>query len=189
MALGTILAGIGAAGSLAQGISALTDDGPDIDVGGGPNRGSRLRELFESRVDRLRDQNAAQSATFRAGVGALQEQTEAQAERDESAAAARGLTGSAFEVAQDANRAEALGGETRRLLVDAERQQEERRQSALSNLVRSAGLEEDIRARRQQAQLQRAEMEQRRKGRLGQIAGSALQAGATIFASGGGGGG
>jgi len=179
MALGTVLAGIGAASGVARAVSSFTGNDED-----GPNRGTRLRQMFEDRLDRIQDTDVTEDAGFTAGVGALRENLSDQAERDEEAAAARGLTGSAFEVAQDANRAEVLGQETRALLGRAQQRQDQREESTLQRLVQVSGLEEDIRSRRQRR-------EDRRKSRLGQIAGQSLQAGAQIFAAspGGGGGG
>lgn len=179
MALGTILTAASAASSLASAASSIFgDDGG----GSGRNRGSRLRGLFEDRLERIKSQDATETPTFTAGVGALQEQTERQAERDEAQAAARGLGGSQFAVAQDANRANAFARQTRQLLVDSERNRQRREQNALSGIVDATRLEDRVAARRQ-------ERESRRRGRLGQIAGQALQAGATIFAGSGGGGG
>jgi hypothetical protein len=162
-----IIGGISAAGSLAQGISSLTGD---------DDRGSRIRKIFEERYERLRDTSPAETGQFTAGVGALQEQADRQAETDASQAAARGLGGSQFAVAQDANRAEALGSSTRQLLGDSARSLQQRRQSTLGGLAEQANIQ--------------AEREARKQSRLGQIAGTGLQA-ATRFAlaNGGGGGG
>jgi len=177
MALGTILAGIGAASGVARAVQSFTED----DGGGdGPNRGTRLRKMFEDRLDRIQATDPGESAGFTAGVGALRDRMDTEAERDTEAAAARGLTGSQFELAQDEQRAEVLGEETRALLGRAQQRQDQRERSTLGLLMEASGFEEDIRARRQQRQ-------DRRRSRLGQIAGSALQAGATIAASGGGG--
>lgn len=180
MALGTILAGIGAASSVARAAQSFGDSGEDD----GPNRGAVLRSMFEDRLSRIQDTDVTEDAGFTAGVGALRDQADDQAEQDEQAAAARGLTGSAFEVAQDANRAEALGEGTRALLGRAQQRQDRREESTLQRLVQVSGLEEDIRSRRQRR-------EDRRRSRLGQIAGQSLQSGAQIFAAsqGGGGGG
>jgi len=153
MALGTILAGVNAAAGLATaGKSLFSDD---------DKRGSRLRELYENRLQRLQEQSPAESSTFQAGASALQEEAEQQAERDRSAAVARGLGGSQLSVAQDQNRAEATASGLRDLIGTAERTLQQRRQQA------RAGLTDVL--------LSNRDAERRRESRLGQIAGSAFQ--------------
>lgn len=172
-ALSTILAGVGAASSLAKTAHSIWGEDEEEE---NENRGSRLRRMFEDRYERLRDRSPTESAAFQAGTSALREAVGREAERDEAEAAARGLTGSQYEVAQDANRAETLGRETRSLIGTAERRLAQDRQSALRGLAEGFAFEEDIRARRQRR-------EDRRNSRLAKLAGSALQSGATVLAS------
>lgn len=139
-------------------------------------RGGKLRKLFEDRYDRLKKKSPTETATFRSGSSALREALGEQAERDASAAAARGLTGSAFELAQKGDRTEALASGMRRLVGESERRLTRDRESALRGILSAARFEEDVRARRQRRR-------DRRKSRLAQIVGSALEAGTTILGS------
>lgn len=174
MALGTIAAISSIAASGLSATRALSDGGGGGDSG--PNRGSRLRRLFEDRVERLRQESPADSTSFKAGLTALEEQNEQQEEQDEAAAAARGLTGSQFELAQQGNRARSFAMGAREVASGAERRLAQDRQSALRGLLEATGLEEDIAS-------QRRRREDRRRSRLGQIAGSALQSGTQILAA------
>lgn len=186
--LGSIIPGPGtaigaAAGGVIGGISGLF--GGDGGGGGGgqqrQQRGDRLRSLFEDRVERLRQTSPTETASFQAGTGALQDIMGEQQRRDASAAAARGLSGSQFELAQQAQRTQTLGRQTRRLVGESERRLASDRQSALRGLLSASGFQADVEARRQRR-------EARKTSRLADLAGTALQAGATIFASRGGGG-
>lgn len=173
MPIGTtaaILGGVSAAGSLASGLGSVFGDDEDS----GPDRGSRIRQIFEERYDRLRETSPTETEGFEAGLGALREQSQRQAETDEEQAAARGLEGSQFALAQDASRAEALANSTRNLVRGSAQGLQQRRQSALAGLLdaEQLGMQED--------QFER-ELESRRQSRLGQIAGTGLQA-ATQFA-------
>ena len=131
-------------------------------------------QLFEQRLQEAQ-RPPTESTLFQAGQGALVDQLDEQEERDAQTATARGLTGSQFEIAQGGQRAEAAAQETRSLLVDAERAQEQQEQSALRGLLSPSQFEESRRARRQRE-------EDRRRRFLGQLIGSALQAGTSIFA-------
>jgi hypothetical protein len=185
MPIGTtaaIIGGASAAGSLASGLSSIFGDD---DGAAEPKRGERIRQIFEERYQRLRDQSPGQTEQFTAGVGALRDQAEREARRDASQAAARGLEGSQFAVAQDESRARALAQSTRDLFQQSARSLQQRRQSALRGLAEQSN-------RLDQFDAEQRRLERRREGRLGEIAGAGLQA-ATQFAlsgngSGGGGG-
>jgi hypothetical protein len=88
----------------------------------------RLRALTDD-LEAARERSPTDTSFFDVGAAELQAQTERQAESDAEQAAARGLTGSQFELAQDANRAEAQGEGLRSLLRSAEQvdRQEEAR--------------------------------------------------------------
>ena len=122
--------------------------------GGSDGNSARDRELQRNRealanlVDRrdaALDASPTDTALFQTGATELQEQAKRQADRDASAAAARGLEGSQFEVAQDQARAEAVSRGLRSLVADAERfnrkreqrldQQVQRQRSALASLA------------------------------------------------------
>ena len=177
VALSTILAGAAAAGSLARaGASIFGDDEED------PSRGKRLARLFESRLQEARQKSPTESARFKAGRGALSDLLSKQRQRDEAAAAARGLGGSQFEVAQGAKRAETLGKQTRRLVGEAESSLQRRRQNLRSALLRSEGLAADIAGRRKRR-------EAREQRQLSQLLSGAFQSAALASSGGGAGGG
>ena len=136
-------AGIGGALGLATGF-----------LGGGDGNSARDRELQRNRealsnlVDRrdaALEAKPTETAFFQTGAAELQEQARRQADRDAQQAAARGLTGSQFEVAQDQARAEAASRGLRQLVADAERfdrqkeqrldQQVQQQRSALAALA------------------------------------------------------
>ena len=75
-----------------------------------------LTERYESRLE----ESPTDTAFFETGVGQLQEQADRQADRDAQQAAARGLGGSQFELAQDANRARTQSDALRSLVRGAE---------------------------------------------------------------------
>jgi hypothetical protein len=77
---------------------------------------SNLTQQYEARLE----ESPTDTAFFQTGVTELQEQAERQAERDAEQATARGLSGSQFEVAQDANRAQSQGSALRSLVASAE---------------------------------------------------------------------
>jgi hypothetical protein len=88
----------------------------------------RLRVLTDD-LEAARERSPTDTSFFDVGAAELQARTERQAEADAEQAAARGLTGSQFELAQDANRAQAQGEGLRSLLRSAEQvdRQEEAR--------------------------------------------------------------
>jgi hypothetical protein len=178
VAVSTILAGAAAAGSLAR-AGASIFGGDDNE---GPNRGRRLARLFESRLQEAEQKSPTESARYKAGRGALSDLLSEQRQRDEAAAAARGLGGSQFEVAQASKRAETLGKQTRRLVGEAESSLQRRRQNLRSALLRSEGLAADIagRGKRREAREQR---------QLSQLLSGAFQSAALASSGSGGAGG
>ena len=90
----------------------------------------RTRENLKSLVNK----SPTDTTTFNVGATQLQEQNREQARRDASQAAARGLSGSQFEVSQDANRAEQMGKGIQSLLRTSSRRLQGRRQNARSQL-------------------------------------------------------
>jgi hypothetical protein len=179
VAVSTILAGAAAAGSLAR-AGAFIFGGDDDNEG--PNRGRRLASLFESRLQEAQQTSPTESARYKAGRGALSDLLSKQRQRDEAAAAARGLEGSQFEVAQQSRRAETLGKQTRRLLGEAESSLQRRRQNLRSALLRSEGLAADITGRKKRR-------EAREQRQLSQLLSGAFQSAALAAGSGGAGGG
>jgi len=78
-----------------------------------------LRALTDRHQARL-EESPTDTAFFQAGVGQLREQANRQADRDAQQAAARGLAGSQFELAQDASRAGTQADALRSLVRGAE---------------------------------------------------------------------
>lgn len=150
---GPIGAAIGGGLGLVSGFFS-GDDGPSDEL----KRGNReLYEMLRERFQSVRGQDPTQTTLFQTAVGASQDRAERQAEVDASQAAARGLTGSQFEVAQDQARAQQMARTQRRALRTADEQQRRREQSALqallsqrSNLNAVLGAEADREQRRAQ---------------------------------------
>ncbi len=91
--------------------------------------------MLQSNFNRLQGQRAGNTAAFQSGRAELGDVIERQARADSGAAAARGLTGSSFEIGQAANRARALGAGTGRLLAGSERILSADRRAAAGRLL------------------------------------------------------
>jgi hypothetical protein len=109
-------------------------------LGGGSSERERAidenRDLLEELTAEYREAEATsptETSFYQTGQAELAEQTERQAEADERAAAAAGLTGSQFAVAQDQNRAQERADALRSLLTDAEQIDRKNEQVALEN--------------------------------------------------------
>jgi len=92
----------------------------------------RLRALIDKQKD-AEERTATDTTFFQTGVSALEEQADRQATRDAQQAAARGLSGSQFEIAQDQNRTKSRAKALRGLLrtgskVDRQKEQQLRSQ-------------------------------------------------------------
>jgi hypothetical protein len=139
---------------------------------------SRLRGMYQD----AEDKNASNTQFYAQGMAQAREQTEGQATRDASQAAARGLSGSEFELAQDANRQEALAQTQRNLLTNSEQQlQQERARLFRSWLNRESELN-DI-------QLQRAGYQANQRQQGNQMLMNSLQTAGQVFGGMSGGGG
>lgn len=100
-----------------------------------------LLGMLRDRFQAARNRSPTETTLFEAGTTAQQERQERQADRDASQAAARGLTGSQFELAQDASRSQQAASSQRDLLVQSDRvQREEERQALQSMLQQRANL-------------------------------------------------
>jgi hypothetical protein len=112
------------------------------DDGGSPARDraiQRNRESLRALTDRYEtrlEESPTETAFFQTGVGQLQEQADRQSDRDAAQAAARGLGGSQFELAQDANRAQTQSEALRSLVRGAEEMDNRNEQRALQNMQR-----------------------------------------------------
>lgn len=179
MALGTILAATTAAATLGRTAHSIFSDD---DEGGQSERGQRLRSLFEDRLETVQSRTPTETTSFRAQTGALRGALDRQAETDEEQAAARGLSGSAFEVSQDATRTRQLARGTRQAAATSASALRQQEQSALQGLLRAEGLAADLEARRRRA-------EQRRQSRLNELLSSGMRAAALAAGGGGTGGG
>lgn len=135
-----------------------------------------LRALLDLRL-RTADgdaTNPTRSATYAAGLGALRDATAAQTNRDAGAAAARGMTGGTFELAQAAERTRAAGAQQRDLMATSAAEAE-RRQAALLQMVMAA----------QAMQNQNAQAgDAARAGRMGAVAGGVGQIVGAVLGSG-----
>ena len=115
--------------------------------GGKPS--GRLGALGESLLGEA-GTSATDSQTFRTGLSEALGVQRRQAQADAGAAAARGLTGGAFEVAQAANRADSTRGAFGDLMMGAESARVQRQGLGLRALTAQEQLEEAARARRAQ---------------------------------------
>lgn len=98
-------------------------------------RNEKLLAMLQANVDRLGGLTASSTAEFASGRGELEDTIGRQAQRDVGSAAARGLTGSGFEIAQGANRARALGRGTASLLATSETRLSLDRRAAANRLL------------------------------------------------------
>ena len=139
-------------------------------------RNEQALRLLRDALDEAQGQTATDTAAFQTGRGALREAVDDQAQRDQGLAAARGLTGSGFEIGQAAARARALTTGTSRLVATSEAQLEERRQAALARYLQGLSLTG-------QTDLALLGASDRRAARRGQALGSAVEAaaGAGLF--------
>jgi uncharacterized membrane protein YccC len=128
----------------------LGDDGPD------PRK--KAIERNRERLNTLTEKSPTETTTFNVGASELQERTDEEAERDASQAAARGLEGSQFAVAQDANRAQQYGEGLRSLLRTSSAQLRESRRNTRSRL--NALLSGQAQAERRQQARQNAALQQ-----------------------------
>lgn len=152
--IGTAIgAGIGLAGGF---LGGEKEDDPLDDL---VRKNRNLLSMLEARRERIASQDPTDSTTFQAQVSAAQEQAGRQADRDASSAAARGLTGSQFEIAQQGNRTRSVGRNVRRAAADASQVQRQREFQALRTMLQqrdrlnqlvSGQAQADRRARRQQ---------------------------------------
>jgi hypothetical protein len=104
----------------------------------------QLGGLFSNELAASGRYNLGQSQFFRQGLASLQDILSRQAESDAGAAAARGMSGGTFELAQLGQRNELLGRTTGELLSGAEQIQAARRQAALAGLLQVQGLRQGL---------------------------------------------
>lgn len=124
-------AAIGGTIGLVSGFFGDDDQPGDRAVG----RNRDLLQMLEDRYQAARGRTPTETPLYQASVGAAQERARRQERRDASQAAARGLTGSQFEVAQHENRVRQLGESQRQALVRSDRVQREQERSALQSLL------------------------------------------------------
>lgn len=103
-------------------------------------RNESLLSMLQRNVESLGAQRAGDTAEFSAGRAELESTIEQQASRDSGSAAARGLSGSGFEIGQAANRARALGRGTSSLLATSESRLSQDRRAALARLLQGFSL-------------------------------------------------
>lgn len=144
----------------------------------------QLFEMLQSRYRNIEGRSPSESTFFQAATTQAREQAERQQQRDASQAAARGLGGSQFEVAQAAQRQAELGEQQTQAIGQAAVNQRQREQQALQSMLRQRGnLDQLISGK---AKLQ-AQQELARQQQLQQSLAGLGQTLATMGASGGGG--
>jgi len=116
---GPIGAGIGGAIGLASGLFGGDDGGSAARDRAIQRNRESLRTLTDRYETRL-EEAPTETAFFQTGVTEMQEQADRQADRDASQAAARGLEGSQYELAQDASRSRTQASALRSLVRGAE---------------------------------------------------------------------
>lgn len=95
--------------------------------------------MLEGRYETRKNQSPTETPLYQAGMSQAQERVRQEAGRDASQAAARGLTGSQFEVAQDQNRSQQLGSFQQNLLQNSVRADRKRERQALQQLLGAHG--------------------------------------------------
>jgi hypothetical protein len=148
---------IGAVGGLATGF--FGGDGGSDTADRLARENEQLLSMLEQRFENVSAEDPLDTAAFGAQFSAAQEQAERQQERDTQAAAARGLVGSQFEIAQQGNRAGALAESTRSAAAQAERAQRQEEQSALSRLLQQRANLNRIRSGQAQREAQREQQQ------------------------------
>lgn len=164
------------AGSIIPGVGTLAGAGIGLALGVGSRIfGRRRRRSDPLQEDRQRiladifgrleetEGPASSTATFTTGAATIRDELGRVREADAQGAAARGLTGSSFEVAQGGERNRSLVEALRGLLGDAERTQIAERGQLLSLASNLVGQGSSLAARQQAA------ADQRRAGRTNAI--------------------
>jgi uncharacterized membrane protein YccC len=154
-AIGTQFGGPGIGTAIGAGAGFLSGF-----LGGDDSPGPREKAIERSRerLKALTEKSPTETTTFNVGATELQERADEEAERDASQAAARGLEGSQFAVAQDANRARQYGEGLRSLLRTSDARLRESRRNTRSQL--NALLSGQAQAERQQQAQQNAALQQ-----------------------------
>ena len=140
--------------------------------GGAPSYNAPTQNRRRQILGRLQQRAmgpASQNPLYQTGMGELNDQLDDRRQDDEAAAAARGLTGSEFEVAQGQNRMEALAQGQRGLLGQAAQMQQRDLGQLMSGMQQQDAnfwRKRELKNRRRQQIL----------GALGQAAGSAAMA-------------
>lgn len=126
-------AGVGAVGGALTGFFG-GDDGPsEREKALAENR--EMLGMLESRFQAAEQRDPTDTTLFEAGSSAATERAREQRQTDAGQAAARGLTGSQFEVAQAQQRQQQLGNQRRQLLVQGDQVQRQQERQALQSLL------------------------------------------------------
>lgn len=132
-----------AAGGLIGGIGGL--------FGGGDDKAERRRQkmieenrnlmnMLQGEYREAQDQGVTDTQLYSQGMAQAREQAEQQATTDSAQAAARGLAGSEYELAQDANRQRSMASTQRNLLTQSEQIQNRNERQALNAYLDSRGM-------------------------------------------------
>jgi hypothetical protein len=152
------------------------------DIPHAPTRDRRKRVLSFLEKQSTQKQDPSEDDRFQLGLSELRRRIEDRRDRDSASAAARGLTGSQFEIAQQGNRTRAMAEGTSKLLSSAASRQQREQFRSLGALLSGLDQQDDNYWRR------RAEKVRRR----GQILGALSRAAGSVasaFTGGVGGGG
>lgn len=182
--LSTLAAGAGLASAGVGLYNKLTQDG-DGDRSPAARQRQQILERLQRSYEQGQNQSPAQSAHFQASTAQLRRQNERQKNRDEAQAAARGLEGSQFEVAQNAVRARTMAQGQQRALGQSARIQNQKQQRRLGHLMTGLNQQDANYWRRREEKV-------RRRGQILNALGSAAQSAAIVgsnFTGGSGGGG
>jgi len=171
--LSTLAAGAGLA-SAGLGIYNQLTSGDTAERSPASSQRAQLLDEIRRQYNQAQGQSPTESAAYQTSVSQLEEQNEEQAERDAAQAAARGLEGSQFEVAQNAVRARTMAQGQQDALQRAEQTQNRRQQQRLGTLMSGFNQQDANFWRRRRD-------DQRRRGQILDALGSALQTGAYAY--------
>lgn len=159
--IGSAVPGIGTAigagvGGVLGGIGGLFGGGGDDRLEQAQQRQAELADFVRQRFLEAERTDPQETQLFQTGRSQMREQLDRQRQQDIGQAAARGLRGTEFEVAQAGQRAQAAGQTLRGLTADAAQQQEGRRRQLLQQLLQTTGAAANI-------EMQRGRLDQQRR--------------------------
>lgn len=118
----------------------------------GIQESEQLRDVLAGTFRDVQSQTPVESTLFKTGYGTLRDLLIANSQQDAAQAAARGLGGGEFAIAQGAERNNMAGRFLRTLLGQADASLQNRQQAATSNLMGAQGAVNNLRAVRYQTE-------------------------------------